>query len=70
MNKLFSPAGLAPCITCVQYLGGVQYRGNIMINVGDILSNKGVFSTMGDIMSAVGVIFSAVGDTQYHEGIS
>ena len=30
-----------------------------MINVGDILSTVGVFST-------VGVIMSTVGDTQYH----
>ena len=29
-------------------VGGVQYRGDIMINVGDILSTVGVFSTVGD----------------------
>ena len=32
-----------------------------MIKVGDILSTKGVFSTMGDIMSTVVVILSTVG---------
>ena len=31
----------------LEYRGGVQYRGDIMINVGDILS------TVGDIMSTV-----------------
>ena len=36
--------------------------GDIMINVGDILS------TMGDIMSSVGVILSTMGDTQYRGG--
>ena len=34
-----------------------------MINVRDILSTAGVFSTVGDIMSTVG-------DTQYSGGIS
>ena len=43
---------------CVQYRGGgggggAQYRGDIMINVGDILSTVGMFSTVGDIMSTV-----------------
>ena len=41
-----------------------------MINVGDILSTVGGFSTVGDIMSTVGVILSTVGDTQYRGGIS
>ena len=36
-----------------------------MINVGDILSTVGVFSTMGDIMSTVGDIIMHVGG--YHE---
>ena len=31
----------------LEYRGGVQYRGDIMINVGDILSTVGVFSTVG-----------------------
>ena len=39
-----------------------------MINVWDILSTVGVFSTVGDIMSTVGVILSTVGDTQYRGG--
>ena len=39
-----------------------------MINVGDILSTVGVFSTVGDIMSTVGVILSTVGDVQYLGG--
>ena len=37
-----------------------------MINVGDILSTMGVFSTVGDIMSTVGVILSTVEGVQYH----
>ena len=41
-----------------------------MINVGDILSTVGVFSTVGDIMSTVGVILSTVEDVQYRGGIS
>ena len=36
-----------------------------MINVGDILSTVGLFSTVEDIMSTVGVILSTVGDVQY-----
>ena len=39
-----------------------------MINVGDILSTVGVFSTVGDIMSTVGVMLSAVADTHYRGG--
>ena len=49
--------------------------GNIMINVGDILSTVGVFSAVGDIMSTVegyheyhGDILSTVWDTQYRGG--
>ena len=33
-----------------------------MINVGDILSTKGMFSTVGDILYTVG-------DTQYRGGV-
>ena len=53
---------------CVQYCGGAQYcggyheyrgvfstMGDIMINVGAILSTMGMFSTMGDIMSTMGI---------------
>ena len=38
-----------------------------MINVGDILSTVGVFSTVGDILSTVGV-FSTVGDIMINVG--
>ena len=48
--------------SCITY---VQYRGGLMINVGDILSTVGVFNTVGDIMSTVGAILSTVVDTQY-----
>ena len=41
--------------------GYLEYCGDIMINVGDILSTMEVFSTVGDIMSTVGVILSTVG---------
>ena len=65
-----------------EYRGGyLEYRrgcsvpwGDIMINVGDILSTVGVFSTVGDIMSTGGVIlstvgmFSTVGDIMMHVG--
>ena len=65
---------------CVQYRGGDQYPGvfstvgDIMINVGDILSTVGVFSTVGDTMSTVGVflrtvgVFSTVEDIMMHVG--
>ena len=43
------------CIACVQYRGGVQYRGDIM-------------STVGVILSTVEVILSTMGDTQYRGG--
>ena len=39
-----------------------------MINVGDILSTVGVFSTMGDIMSTVGGYLKYRGDVQYRGG--
>ena len=41
-----------------------------MINVGDILSTVGVFSTVGDIMSTVGGYLEYRGDVQYSGGIS
>ena len=41
-----------------------------MINVGDILSTVGVFSTVGDIMSTVGGYLEYRGGVQYHGGIS
>ena len=56
---------------CVQYRGGAQYRGvfstvgDIMINVGDILSTVEGVQYRGDIVSTVGVILSTVGDVQY-----
>ena len=31
----------------LEYRGGVQYRGDIMINAGDILSTVGVFQYRG-----------------------
>ena len=46
----------SPCIMCVQYRGGVQYCGDIMSPVGDILSTVGVFSTMGGYHDAHGGI--------------
>ena len=70
-----------PCIMCVQYHGGAQYRGvfstvgDIMSTVGDIMSTvggyleyRGVFSTVGDIMINVGV-FSTVGDIMSTMGV-
>ena len=47
----------SPCITCVQYRGGIQYRG-------DIMNTMGVFSTVGDIMGTVG------GYHEYRGGLS
>ena len=54
----------------LEYRGVFSTVGDIMINVGDILSTVEVFSTVGDIMSTVGVILSAVRGIQYHGGIS
>ena len=45
-------------------VGVLSTVGDIMINVGDILSTVGVFSTVGDIMSTVG------GYLEYHGGCS
>ena len=42
----------------LEYQGGI---GDIMINVGDILSTVEVFSIVGDIMSTVGVFLSTMG---------
>ena len=49
-------------------VGVFSTMGDIMINVGDILSTVGVFSTVGDIMSTVRVILSTMGNVQYHGG--
>ena len=49
---------------CVQYHGGVQYRGDIVSTVGDILS------TVGDIMMHMGDIMSTVEGVQYCGGKS
>ena len=43
-------------------VGDVQYHGDIMINVGDILS------TMGGYHEYRGGILSTMGDTQYRGG--
>ena len=58
---------LSPCIMCVQYRGGAQYRG-VFSTVGDIMSTVEVFSTVGDIMSTVGGYLEYRGDVQYHGG--
>ena len=61
--------GYSPCIICVQYHGGAQYRGgHHEYHRGDILSTVGMFSTVGDIMINVGDILSTVGDVQYCGG--
>ena len=39
-----------------------------MINVGDIMSTVGVFSTVCVILSTVVDILSTMGDVQYHGG--
>ena len=68
VRKLWRPLSTvkSPCITCVQYRGGDQYRGGVS-TVGDIMSTlrgyleyRGVFSTVGDIMINAGVILSTV----------
>ena len=58
-----------PCITCVQYRGGVQYRegiswriwggggGVILSTVGDTQYRGGYHDARGDIMSTVGKVF-------------
>ena len=68
--------GDPPCIMCVQYRGGDQYRGgcsvpwgDIMSTVGDILSTVGVFSTVGDILSTVGGVQYRGGYHEYRGGI-
>ena len=53
----------APCIMCVQYRGGVQYRRGYLEYRGGVQYSE-------DIMSTVGVILSTVGDTQYCGGYS
>ena len=67
-----------PCIMCVQYRGGCSVpSGDIMINVGDILSTVGgvqyrggiSWVPWGGILSTVGGILSTVGDVQYRGGI-
>ena len=55
----------------LEYRGGCSVPwGDIMINVGDILSTVGVFSTMGDIMSTVGGCLEYRGGCSVPWGIS
>ena len=59
-NTIPQTLKISPCITCiqyggVQYRGGVQYCGDIMMHVGDILSTVGMFSTVGNIIINVGI---------------
>ena len=49
-------------------LWGIQYRGDIMSTVWDILSTVRVFNTMGDIMINVGDIMINVGDIMINVG--
>ena len=55
-------------------VGDFQYRGDIIINVEDILSTVGVFSTVGDTilcnLSTVGDIMIHVGDIMSTVGCS
>ena len=54
-----------PCIMCVQYREGVQYRGGgIMMHVGDILS------TVGDVQYRVGYHDNCGGYLEYRGGCS
>ena len=67
-----------PCIMCVQYRGGAQYRGGCSVPWGDIMSTVGGYLeyrggcsvAWGDIMVNVGDILSTVGGVQYRGGIS
>ena len=61
---------ISPCTMCVQYRGGVQYRGEYHEYHGGYLEYRGVFSTVGDIMINVGDILSTMGCSVpwgYHE---
>ena len=54
----------SPYIMCVQYRGGVQYRGDIMSTVGGYLEYRGGYhDKCGDILSNLGGV-------QYRVGIS
>ena len=44
----------APCITCVQYRGRVQYCG-VLSTVGDMIHVGEYHDKCGDILSTVGV---------------
>ena len=55
LQTIVSQPSKSPCIMCVQYRGGAQYRGGCSVPWGDIMS------TVGDILSTVGV-FSTVGE--------
>ena len=65
--------GVSPCITYVQYRGGVQYRGRYHDACGGYLEYRGgyhdkcgdILSTVGDIMSTVEGYLEYRGDTQY-----
>ena len=47
MNTLYNVCAVS---WGVQYPGGVQCHGDIMMHVGDILSTVGMLSIMGNIM--------------------
>ena len=56
----FSNFGLQPCIMCAQYIGGCS------VHQGDIMSNRGMFSTSGDVQY-IGGYHEYIGG--YHEYI-
>ena len=76
---------VSPCIMCVQYRGGAQYRGGCSVPWGDIMSTVGgyleyrggcsvpwgdIMINVGDILSTVGVFSTVGGYHEYRGGLS
>ena len=58
---------ISPCIMCVQYRGGAQYRG-VFSTVGDILSTVGGVQYRGGYHDKCGGYLEYRGGVQYHGG--
>ena len=60
------------CITCVQYRGGIQYLGDIMMHVGGYLEYStlgGYHDACGGYLEYCGGMFSTMGECSVLWGI-
>ena len=75
-KAIFEFLQVSPCIMCVQYRGGAQYRGGCSVPWGYLEYRGGVqyrgdiMINVGDILSTVGVFSTVGGYFEYRGGCS